>query len=654
MEIIVVMSYQVKDNKNIISQTPNNEGGQDFLLKTDSKLGEAFDFLPYGRINKKETGIGATTLELSSKRNSIIVFPTRHTAYSKAGKDIHYFNSEKSTKIATQSKVRQLQKYLESQIEYKKITVVADSLPKLIEVLGESVFDEYFLLLDEIDSIQKDSTFRKRMEICIGFYKRFNIENRAVVSATLLDFSDPSLKDERLTNFKYKLTPKGKILIRESLLETNYGNAFEVIQELLNLDNGKIVVGFNEVDSIVILADYLVEQKLIEYDDIAVLCGNSPDNKERTAKFNSAVITNSKYPCKLNFLTSANFTGYDIDESYHLVIISNATYEHTRLSEFEMIQISGRCRVPNKLLTFSIIYSLLQKSLNEPPKKIKDLVKFSQTEIKALNCISSHYHTDELGKEKAEQIRTLLVNNSGYGNYNFVCKNIADQYVTSYLNIDAFIEDQRLRYKIYSDKKYLIKYFKSLSYLVEFSEHYSTISVGQKKSQSEKVTEQHKRTFEFLFNKKAITQSEIEAYIKDASTLSVKMCKFYTKASLKLTNTNLKKYLNGADTVKKVDELILAYSNYSTDKKEFNKSNIIKTFPIGAIITPLEKDKLVQEILTNLSLVEPSRYNKTKGAKLIKSYVEFIDTSITEGGKKIKAYKVKSYNALKFTFKRNK
>jgi hypothetical protein len=662
------MFYQIKDtvisqttNNNeaqdllIIDQTDNDYRGQDFLLKTDSKLGDIFDFLPHGRINKKETGIGATTLELKSKRNSIIVFPTRHTAFSKSGGDVHYFNSDESTKKATQNKVKHLNSYLENHnIQYKKITVVADSLPKLLGIIGATVFTDYFLLLDEIDSIQKDSIFRKRMEICMEFYKRFNLENRAVVSATLLDFSDPSLKDEILTNFKYKTAPKGKIHIRESLHETNYGNAFEIIQGLLNLGNGKIVVAFNEVESILILADYMVEKKLIEYSEIAVLCGNSPKNKERIAKFNSAVIANSKYPCKLNFLTSANFTGYDIDEPYHLVIISNATYEHTRLSEFEMVQISGRCRMPNKLLSFNIIYSLLQKSLDKPPKDIKDLIKFSQTEIKALNCISHHYHTDELGIEKAEHIRTLLVNNSGYGNYNFVCKNNANEYVTSYLNIDAYLEDQRLKYKIYSNKKYLVNYFKSLSYLVDFSEHYSTESVGQEKSQSEKVIEQHKTTFEFLFNKKIITQAEIDAHIKDASTLSVKMCEFYTRASSKLTAINIKKFLNEADTVKKVKDLLLAYTNCTADKKEFNKRNIHVVFPIGLTITPLEKERKTEEILTNLSLVEPSRYNKSKGAKLINSYIEFIKTSININGTKIKAYKVKSHNPYKFRFKRNK
>ena len=42
--------------------------------------------LPHGIINKTETGIGATTLELNSERNSIIVEPLKVTASAKAEK----------------------------------------------------------------------------------------------------------------------------------------------------------------------------------------------------------------------------------------------------------------------------------------------------------------------------------------------------------------------------------------------------------------------------------------------------------------------------------------------------------------------------------------------------------------------------------------
>lgn len=50
----------------------------------DAKLGDIFESLPYGILKKNRTGLGATTLELKAKRNSIIVVPTRALAYEKA------------------------------------------------------------------------------------------------------------------------------------------------------------------------------------------------------------------------------------------------------------------------------------------------------------------------------------------------------------------------------------------------------------------------------------------------------------------------------------------------------------------------------------------------------------------------------------------
>ena len=62
-------------------------------LEDGDKLGDFFNCLPYGIINKKITGIGATTLELKSNRNSIIVLPTKALAYNK-----HKIKKEKDGK----------------------------------------------------------------------------------------------------------------------------------------------------------------------------------------------------------------------------------------------------------------------------------------------------------------------------------------------------------------------------------------------------------------------------------------------------------------------------------------------------------------------------------------------------------------------------
>ena len=39
--------------------------------------------MPHGIVNKQLPGVGATTLEINSNRNSIIVLPTKALAFSK-------------------------------------------------------------------------------------------------------------------------------------------------------------------------------------------------------------------------------------------------------------------------------------------------------------------------------------------------------------------------------------------------------------------------------------------------------------------------------------------------------------------------------------------------------------------------------------------
>lgn len=47
------------------------------------KLSFYMDKMPHGIVDKQVAGIGATSLEIDSKRNSIIVFPTKILAYNK-------------------------------------------------------------------------------------------------------------------------------------------------------------------------------------------------------------------------------------------------------------------------------------------------------------------------------------------------------------------------------------------------------------------------------------------------------------------------------------------------------------------------------------------------------------------------------------------
>ena len=641
------MNYQVKNNKNIINQTPNDDGGQDFLLKTDSKLGDIFDFLPHGIINKTETGIGATSLELSSARNSIIVLPTIQTAKSKGVGKVHYFSSEASetSKIKTKGKKDFLQEYLKKmEGDFKKITVVADSLPQLLASLGDYARSDYFLLLDEIDSIQKDSTFRKRMETCLEYYKEFSKENRAVVSATIIAFSDPSFEKETLTNFKYQKSEKGEILFTETV--TLEESAVEKVIALL--DKEKIVVAVNEVQSAINMANYLSENNHLNKDEIAILCGKSLNNKKRIKEFNLTGIENKKYPCKLNFITSAFFTGYDIDESYHLIVLSDPKTNHLRLSEHEIQQIIGRCRLPYKLFTINILYTPYTKPSNVEENSIEKLIQFSETEISALNCVSKHYDSDELGKTKAEKMREILAKSSGFENFNFVHKNSSGKYVTSHLNIDAYIEDQRVKNKVYQGN-YLKKYFEELGYITQLDEHYSTLLVTEQDAKKKELENSHKETLDFLFSKKKIQDLDIKIYMKSANNYASNICEFYIKSSTLISKKKIKEELSAATTQNKLTKLDAAFDAFSKKKTDFIKLNIQAEFPIGSVFLPkVLNSKIKDLVVVKLKQIEQSRYSEEKGKKLVDSYIRFDKTSKNIDGKRITAYKVKSYNPYNF------
>ena len=108
----------VKKNPNIISQKDNETGGIDYVLKNGVKLSEVFNFLPAGIIDKRETGIGATTLEIISKRHSIIIEPLKSTVSLKAENHDELF----AYLVENNNLGRDLTNYLnDTEIEYKKI-----------------------------------------------------------------------------------------------------------------------------------------------------------------------------------------------------------------------------------------------------------------------------------------------------------------------------------------------------------------------------------------------------------------------------------------------------------------------------------------------------------------------------------------------------
>ena len=395
----------------IICKSTSSTGVVNYILENGSWLGESFNYLPPGIIDKRETGIGATTLEINSKRHSIIIEPLRITVIEKAINNPNIFAflvDEKDIYV-------KLHAYLhDNSIDYKKIMLVVDNLEKLVIQLDKS-FKDYFLLFDEIDYMQSSSSYRNLMEYAIDIGKAH--ENFAVVSATLIDFSDPYMMKLPVTSFAYEKLIKKPLLLNyyhsskvSGLIKkrTQLKKLFSYIVQTLNSTDDKILVALNSIKAITDISAQLVELKLISASDITILISENPNNLFLIEKYSGKKITDKKLPSKLNFISSAYFNGYDLEDYYRLFIFSTPPYGSSMLSINEIKQIYGRNRYSNGVLEFVLFsHDVSFQDLKNPELmdlKRVDYIDMAKIHVDFANCFDKHSSDKTIHSEKVMEI----------------------------------------------------------------------------------------------------------------------------------------------------------------------------------------------------------------------------------------------------------
>lgn len=326
-----------------------------------SWIGNVFATLPYGLIKKNRTGIGATTLELNSKRNSIIVVPTRALAYEKA-KNSRIQGTDKYKILYCGGKIEgfkvpPLTEYMsDSDIEYKKLLVVADSLPRILEEIGEDNYKNFFIMVDEIDSYQYDSNFRPNLEKVIDYYFKFPQSQRCLISATMGSFSNPQISGEPIINVHFTESTSREISLQPS--NNPIISTLHKIQQLRkDFPNDKILVAFNLVTKgILPIIESLPDELKTE---CSVLCGDK--SKPHVSEYLHEVFDNI-LPTPITFISATYFVGIDFSERFHLVTVMDANYPWTLLSTDKLLQIAGRCRHEDGLLSETIIYNTIDNS----------------------------------------------------------------------------------------------------------------------------------------------------------------------------------------------------------------------------------------------------------------------------------------------------
>ena len=316
-------------------------------------------------LSKRVPGCGATTLELKTNRNSIIIVPNVPVIQSKEKKEPY------PKGVYEDVTVSEVVTYLKENIRYKIMTT-PESFGKIkvaCEKCNINIYSEFFLLMDECHQLVKDVDYRNFIVLPMADF--FKFKNKAMVSATPLGFSDPRLKKfdtlEVRADYDYQ----------QEITVINAYNTTKAIGEYLESHQNGTVCFF--VNSITQIYSIMRHFKLLE--DSTVYCAPKSVTKLKEGyDFTNAYKEwRAETMKRYNFFTGRFFSAFDLELIYKpdLVIITDPYLSpYTMLDvDTDCIQICGRFRkgVNSATHIYRVNPEICVKSKEQVEQDIHDL-----------------------------------------------------------------------------------------------------------------------------------------------------------------------------------------------------------------------------------------------------------------------------------------
>lgn len=293
--------------------------------------------IPNGCILHKPTGTGATYSEIKADRPSIIIEPNVPPIITKASDPKHKDDNiiPVYEGIMPEDIVAKFNK------NNPKIITTPESFPKVKEAfnqLGIYMYRYAFMLVDESHQNVTEAGYRESINLIMDDF--FQFDQKALVSATPLEFSDPRFEDFEVI----KITPTYDNTINIDLYPTN--NVLETLKAVLKKNPDRIkFLYINSID-----LTHTIMQKLGITGASAVFCSqDSVDKLKRDYKFKTAYsIWNPEYMKKYNITTKRFQCAVDIiiDENPDVILLTDVFFaEHSIIDpNTDAIQFIGRFR----------------------------------------------------------------------------------------------------------------------------------------------------------------------------------------------------------------------------------------------------------------------------------------------------------------------
>lgn len=403
-----------------IIQINKNENGKIQYLT------EVLPMIPTNTILYKTlTGLGATYGELKADRNSIIIEPNVPVIVGKCNDPKH--KEDNLFGVYEGVYTENVIKYLEKSADKRtKILTTPESFQKVkdaFELMDMDIYGTCFLLFDECHKIVKDADYRS--DITLPFDDFFLFNEKALVSATPISFSDPRFEMQKFQIIR--IEPAFEYKLPVSLIHTN--NVLEQLKRTLDkLDATDICLFVNSTDMI-----YSFIKQLDIENESTVFCAKKSVEKLKNKKFKHAFEQWSKSRMKkYNFFTSRFYNALDIELKIKptVIMISDVYFSEYSMIDphTDAIQAIGRFR--NGV---NRVCHIFNTNPNLPVRTEEEIGIYLQVSKEVYDKIKTFYDcatSEEARKAYREALKVLpfnqMLNKDGKENF-FAIDNYVDE-----------------------------------------------------------------------------------------------------------------------------------------------------------------------------------------------------------------------------------
>lgn len=341
---------------------------------------DKYSSIPYGIVNKKLTGCGASSFALENQDNLVLVVPNVSMIENKIAQYPNDRRGERVFGLYADISLADLVEYLES-TNIPKIMVTFDSFWKLLPYIEKS----YHIVVDEFQDLLDAYGYRS-VAINNLLTHVFNFSKLSFISATPIkkEYLPKALVELPYIELEWENTVP--VTVVPTCTKKPLSSILNIIAKyklgLVEVKNHKSEAAYFYINSVTLIAQIVKKANLLP-SEVRIVCAKTPENKKKLGKFYK--IGSSLDEEKMfNFFTSTCFKGSDIySETGISYIISNNSNINTLLTiDTDIYQIAGRIRNTNNPFK-GLIYHIF----NENPLKMteEDFTEFVDKKINITN-----------------------------------------------------------------------------------------------------------------------------------------------------------------------------------------------------------------------------------------------------------------------------